>query len=151
MSDGGDSDAEIAAYQLSQLLASVTERAAEVISAAQGPAALCLSYGASPPGPAEVPWLRFASRRKPVFAWATAAVNVVVSGWRVVTSWATGIFGGLLLLFFRAYFLGVFSSKYGAFVRWLTAQFLGLLLVVWGVPCSSPRGGCSLVYLFSCD
>lgn len=97
---GGESDAEIAAYQLSQLLGSVAERAAEVSRGAQGPAALCLSYGQSPPGPAEVPWLRFASRRKPVFAWATAAFNAVVSGWRAVTAWASGIFGGSFRIFF---------------------------------------------------
>jgi hypothetical protein len=88
---GSDNDSEIAAYQLSQLLPSVVMRAAEVSAAAQGPSALCLKYGPSPPGPAEVPWLRFASRRKPVVAWVTAAVNFVVTGWRAVTSWATGV------------------------------------------------------------
>lgn len=103
MLQGEESDSEIAAYQLSQLLGSVVERAAEVSSAARGPAALCLSYGPAPPGPAEVPWLRFASRRKPVFAWATAAYNAVVSGWRAVTSWATGMFGGAIRLC-REYF-----------------------------------------------
>lgn len=86
-----DNDADFAAYQLSQLLGILAIRAEEVSKAAQGPAALGLSYGTAPPTPADVPWLRFASKRKPVLAWMTAAYYVILNGWRAVTSWAEGI------------------------------------------------------------
>jgi hypothetical protein len=104
MQGSGESDAEAAAFQLSQLLGSVAARAAEVSAAAQGPSALCLKYSRVPPGPAEVPWLQFASRRKPVFAWVTAAFNAILSEWRRVTAWVGSIFGGVLQFEFDHHF-----------------------------------------------